>query len=146
MKTAVAALSVASLAQAISFKIGTIHHEAAPVLDATNADAIPGAYIIKFKDHVDEPKAKTHHAWVSDMHGSGDQQTLELRKRGLFDSVEDVFSGMKHTFDLGSGFRGYAGHFHDDVIEQIRNHPDVSIPSCSVPALPGCFHHRPITC
>lgn len=127
MKSVVAVLSAAAVAQAVSFKIGTIHHESAPVLDATNANTIPGAYIIKFKDHVDHPKAKSHHAWVSDIHNDGEQQRLELRKRGIFDSVEDVFSGLKHTFDLGSGFRGYAGHFDDAVIEQIRNHPDVSL-------------------
>ncbi|OAA63900.1 sublitisin-like protease [Cordyceps fumosorosea ARSEF 2679] len=125
MKSVVAALSVVAIAQASSFKIGTIHHDSAPILDATNANTIPGAYIIKFKDHVDEPKAKSHHAWVSDIHSDGEQQRLELRKRGLFDSVEDAFAGMKHSFDLGSGFRGYSGHFDDAVIEQIRNHPDV---------------------
>lgn len=131
MKSVVAALSVAAVAQASSFKIGTIHHEAAPILDATNVNSIPGAYIIKFKEHVDEPKAKTHHAWVSDIHNDGEQQRLELRKRGLFDTIDDVFSGMKHTFDLGDGFRGYAGHFDDETIEQIRNNPDV------------CPHHPP---
>ncbi|OAR01585.1 hypothetical protein LLEC1_04224 [Akanthomyces lecanii] len=125
MKSVVAALSVAALAQASSFKIGTIHHDSAPILDATHANTIPGAYIIKFKEHVDEPKAKTHHAWVTDIHSDGEQDRLELRKRGLFDSVQDAFGGMRHTFDLGSGFRGYAGHFDDAVIEQIRNHPDV---------------------
>ncbi|ATY62398.1 serine protease [Cordyceps militaris CM01] len=125
MKSAVAALSVAAIAQASSFKIGTIHHDSAPILDATHANTIPGAYIIKFKEHVDEPKVKSHHAWVSDIHGDGQQQRLELRKRGIFDSAEDAFAGVKHSFDLGSAFRGYSGHFDDAVIEQIRNHPDV---------------------
>lgn len=127
MKSVVAALSVAAVAQASSFKIGTIHHDSAPILDATHANTIPGAYIIKFKDHVDTAKADSHHAWVTDIHAGGEQQQLELRKRGLFDSVEDVVSGLKHTFDLGTGFRGYAGHFDDEVIEQIRNNPDVRI-------------------
>lgn len=126
MKSVVAALSVAAIAQAASFKTGTIHQDAAPILDATNVEAIPGAYIIKFKDHVDEHKAKSHHAWVEDIHGGGEQERLELRKRSSIPGLDDVFAGLKHTFDVGETFKGYAGHFHEDVIEQIRNHPDVS--------------------
>lgn len=124
MKTVIAALSVAAVAQASGFKIGTIHHESAPVLSASNADTIPGAYIIKFKDHVDDSKADNHHGWIQNIHDGGEQNRLELRKRDF----KDAFAGMKHTFKIGDSFRGYAGHFDEDVIEQIRNHPDVSKP------------------
>lgn len=123
----VIALSVAAVASAASFSTETIHHDSAPILDATNVNSIPGAYIIKFKDHVDTNKAKSHHAWVEDIHNGGEDERLELRKRSSIPSLDDVFAGMKHTFDLGDKFKGYAGHFHDDVIEQIRNHPDVEM-------------------
>lgn len=130
MKTFVTALSVAAVAQA-SIKAGTIHHGSAPILEASNADAISGSYIIKFKDHVDASKADRHHGWIQSIHDASNDDQLELRKRG----VSDIFTGMKHTYNIGD-FRGYAGHFDDDVIEQIRNHPDVS-PRSSVP-----FHVR----
>lgn len=126
MKSVVAALSVAAVAQASSFKIGTIHHDSAPVLGAANADTIADSYIIKFKDHVDDSSAESHHGWIKNIHEGDEQERLELRKRGLFDSAEDIFGGMKHTFNIGKEFRGYAGHFRESTIEQIRNHPDVS--------------------
>lgn len=122
MKTVIASLAMAAVAQGSLFHTGTIHRDAAPILGATNADIIPGSYIIQFKDHVTTAKADHHHGWVQSIHDETDQQSLELRKRG----IADIFAGMKHTFNLGDGFKGYAGHFTDDVIEQIRRHPDVA--------------------
>lgn len=125
MKSAIAALSVAAVAQATSFKIGTIHHDSAPVMGAANADTIADSYIIKFKDHVDSASADSHHDWIKNIHEDGEQERLELRKRGLFPSADDLFGGLKHTYNIGDSFRGYAGHFQASTIEQIRNHPDV---------------------
>ncbi|KAK5988616.1 Subtilisin-like proteinase Spm1 [Cladobotryum mycophilum] len=122
MRTALA-LSVAAVAQASTFKIGTIHQNSAPVLSSIDANAIPDSYIIKFKDHVEDSAVEEHHSWIQDIHGEGEQQRLELRKRSI-DSSE-LFSGLKHTFKIGKHFRGYAGHFHEDIIEKVRNHPDV---------------------
>lgn len=59
MKAAAIALSVAAVAEATSFKIGTIHDKSAPILSSTHAEVIPNAYIIKFKDHVDDSKHPT---------------------------------------------------------------------------------------
>ncbi|TQS34043.1 hypothetical protein Golomagni_05591 [Golovinomyces magnicellulatus] len=127
MKSVVAALSVAAIAQASSFKIGTVHHDSAPILGAANADTIADSYIIKFKEHVSDSSAESHHGWIKNIHDGDEQERLELRKRGLFDSAEDLFGGMKHTFNIGDNFRGYAGHFRESTIEQIRNHPDVEM-------------------
>ena len=124
----VVALSLAAVAQAGSFSIGTVHDGAAPLLSSIDANTIPDAYIIKFKDHVDASSALDHHSWVQSIHEGGEQQRLELRKRGM-SVMDDIFTGMKHTFKIGDAFKGYAGHFHEDVIEQVRNHPDVSIPN-----------------
>jgi cerevisin len=127
MRTAVA-LTLAAVAQASTFTVGTIHDGAAPILTSIDAETIPDSYIIKFRDHVDESSASSHHNWVQNIHDGGEQDRLELRKRGLTSAMNDVFTGMKHTFKIGDDFKGYAGHFHEDVIEQVRNHPDVSVP------------------
>ncbi|KAL7934650.1 peptidase S8/S53 domain-containing protein [Trichoderma chlorosporum] len=120
----VVALSVAAVAQASTFQIGTIHESSAPVLSSIEANAIPDAYIIKFKDHVGESEADKHHNWLQDIHSAGEQERLELRKRSNIFGSDDAFDGLKHTFKL-DGFKGYAGHFHESIIEQVRNHPDV---------------------
>lgn len=136
------ALSLAAVASAApAFNTETIHGDAAPILSSANAEEVPGAYIIKFKDHVDEKSAADHHSWVKNIHDTWvktfpenkDERILELRKRGFGLSLSDeVFRGLKHTYKIGSGFVGYAGHFDDSVIEQVRRHPDVSIPSPSI--------------
>ncbi|KAG6121579.1 Subtilisin-like proteinase Spm1 [Claviceps sp. LM454 group G7] len=118
----VLALSVVAVAQA-AFNIETIHQGSAPVLSSLHADVVPDSYIIKFKDGVDEAKADQHHAWVQDIHEGDEEERFELRKRNLGPSV-DTFSGTKHTYNFG-GFKGYSGHFHESVIEKVRNHPDV---------------------
>jgi cerevisin len=118
----VLALTVAAVAQASSFSVETIHDVAAPVLSSIEAEAIPDAYIIKFKDHVDDSAATVHHNWIQDIHSNGEQERMELRKRG---DIAEAFAGLKHTFNIGEGFKGYAGHFHESVIEQLRTHPDV---------------------
>jgi cerevisin len=120
------ALSAAAVVQAASFSIETVHSLAAPVLSSIEADAIPDSYIVKFKDHVDDAAVSHHHSWIQTIHNEGEQQRLELRKRGELSDVAELFSGMKHTFNIGDAFKGYAGHFHESVIEQLRNHPDVS--------------------
>lgn len=123
----IAALSFAAVASA-SFSTETIHGDSAPVLSSLDADSIPDSYIIKFKDHVDEASVSDHHLWVQDVHETGQSQYNELRKRDGDDLVGQVFSGLKHKFAIGDEFKGYAGHFHPDVVEQLRNHPDVSHP------------------
>lgn len=125
-----AALSFAACAAAAvvpSFSTGTIHDGVAPILSSSNADAIPNRYIIKFKKHVTDSHAADHHTWLSSVHSaSQESRELELRKRGQFPLVDTVFEGLKHTYKIGGAFMGYAGHFDDATIEEIRRHPDVS--------------------
>jgi cerevisin len=107
--------------------VDSIHNEAAPILSSVNSQEIPDSYIIVFKKHVDSSSAAAHHMWVQDIHsaqsGTGRQ---ELKKRGLFGFDSEAFLGLKHTFHVADSLMGYAGHFHEDVIEQVRRHPDVS--------------------
>ncbi|ROV95397.1 hypothetical protein VMCG_08514 [Cytospora schulzeri] len=125
----IAALSLAACAAAAvvpSFSTGTIHNEAAPLLSSSNADAIPNRYIIKFKKHVTDSHASDHHTWLNSVHTTNQElRELELRKRGEYPLVDDVFEGLKHTYKIGGAFMGYAGHFDDATIEQIRTHPDI---------------------
>jgi cerevisin len=107
--------------------VESIHNGAAPILSSTNAKEIPGSYIVVFKKHVDSDVAAAHHSWVQDIHG---QQTgrMDLKKRFLgleFGFGEELYAGLKDTFNIAGSLMGYSGHFHEDTIEEIRNHPDV---------------------
>ncbi|KAJ5689191.1 Subtilisin-like serine protease [Penicillium macrosclerotiorum] len=111
------------LAAASPVAIDSIHNGAAPILSSMNAQEIPDSYIVVFKKHVDPSAAAAHHSWVQDIHT--DNVRMELKKRSLFGFDSDAFLGMKHTFHVAGSLMGYAGHFHEDVIEQVRRHPDV---------------------
>nr|POF06988.1 alkaline protease 2 [Quercus suber] len=69
--------------------------------------------------------AADHHAWVQDTHLKMQTAKTELRKRSLNPLAEEIFTGLKHTYNIAGGFLGYSGHFDQDVIEQISRHPDV---------------------
>jgi cerevisin len=101
----------------------TIHNDAAPILSSSNAIEVQDSYIIVFKDHVNSAAAAAHHSWVQDIH----EQHSELRKRSQFPFDGELFTGLKHTFDIAGSFLGYSGHFEENVIEAIRRHPDVSL-------------------
>jgi cerevisin len=111
---------VAAASAAPSFSFG--HSDPAPLLASENAEHIPDSYIIKFKKHVTASGASDHHSWIQEIHTTRENERTELRKRG---QVSDMFRGVKHTYKVGD-FLGYAGHFEESVIEQIRRHPDVS--------------------
>jgi cerevisin len=98
----------------------------APVLSSVNAVEIPDNYIVVFKKHVDDASAAIHQNWVQEVHFESENQRTELRKRGQFPITTDIFEGLKHTYNIGGHFKGYSGHFDEDIIEQVRNHPDVS--------------------
>ncbi|GME28910.1 putative autophagic serine protease alp2 protein [Neofusicoccum parvum] len=107
------------------FNTGSIHNEAAPVISSVNAKEVPNSYIIKFKKHVKHEDATAHHSWVQEIHSSNENERTELRKRSQFPLADEVFEGLKHTYNVAGGFLGYSGHFDEEVIEQIRRHPDV---------------------
>ncbi|KAK3991181.1 peptidase S8/S53 domain-containing protein [Cladorrhinum sp. PSN332] len=123
----VVALSLAAVAAAAPrASIETVHSDAAPILSSTNAEVIPNSYIVKFKKHVNADKASDHHTWIQELHTTKTAKVrTDLKKRGQFPLVDDVFKGLKHTYKIGSDFLGYAGHFDEETIEQVRRHPDV---------------------
>jgi cerevisin len=106
--------------------VGSIHNGAAPVLSSSNSKEVPDSYIIVFKQNVDSASAAEHHSWVQDLHLQSEFERTELRKRSQIPFLNDAFDGLKHTFDIAGSLLGYSGHFDENVIEQIRRHPDVS--------------------
>jgi hypothetical protein len=117
------------LAAASPFSVGTIHNDAAPLLSSSNAKEVPNSYVIVFKKHVTHQAASKHHNWVQDLHYSTQNTKTELRKRDQFPIQDTVFEGLRHTYNIAGNLLGYSGHFDDDVIEQVRRHPDVSLRS-----------------
>ena len=140
MKGALAASVLPLLAAASPVSIGTIHGDAAPLISSTNSKEIPNSYIVVFKDHVKHTDANSHHDWVKSLHTES-QQRLELRKRSDFPLMDTVFEGLKHTYHIPGSFLGYSGHFDDDVIEQVRRHPDVRRPAPLLPSRHHLLHH-----
>jgi cerevisin len=107
-------------------QIDTIHKGAAPILSAAEAKEVPNSYVVVFKKHVKDSHAKEHHSWVQSIHTKSQSERMELRKRSQFPITEEVFDGLKHTYNIIGGLVGYSGHFDDETIEAIRRHPDVS--------------------
>lgn len=105
--------------------VGTIHNDAAPILSSVNAEEVPNSYVVVFKKHVKHDDAKDHHSWVQTIHTKTQQERMELRKRSNFPLADEVFDGLKHTYNIAESLLGYSGHFDDETIEQIRRHPDV---------------------
>ena len=129
------ALSVAVLpllASASPIVIDTIHTGAAPIHSSSNAKVIPGSYIVVFKDHVKHADAAAHHDWVQTLHLATEDSKVELRKRSQIPFTTEIYEGLRHTYDIAGSLLGYSGHFDEDVIEQVRRHPDVS-PDCTNP-------------
>lgn len=102
--------------------------EAAPLYSAKVAEhEIPDSYIVVFKDHVKEHSASKHHDWVQDLHTTSIKkrsQTPLLRAGSEW--LNDASDGLKHTYNVPGGFLGYSGTFDEDVLAEIRNHPDVA--------------------
>jgi cerevisin len=102
-----------------------------PLIQSANAKHIPNSYIVKFKDHVKHSDAAAHHSWVSQLHLKTESSKMELRKRSQIPFVDDAFTGLKHTYNIAGSFLGYSGHFDDEVLAEMRRHPDVS---CQLPS------------
>ncbi|KAH7390195.1 serine protease 2 [Cadophora sp. MPI-SDFR-AT-0126] len=108
-----------------SFSTETIHEGVAPLISSSNSVEVPDSYIVVFKKHVTEAAASSHHSWVKGTHAASESTRTELRKRSQFPLTTDIFEGLKHTYNIAGSFLGYSGHFDDEVIEQVRRHPDV---------------------
>ncbi|CAN9427233.1 unnamed protein product [Alternaria sp. RS040] len=123
MKYSLIAALPALAAASPTFQAETIHKGSAPVLSSTSAKEVPNSYMVVFKKHVKD--ASKHHDWVQSVHSKNNEERMELRKRSSqFPVTTEVFDGLKHVYEM-AGMKGYSGHFDDETIEAIRNHPDV---------------------
>ncbi|OJD13771.1 subtilisin-like serine protease pepC [Emergomyces pasteurianus Ep9510] len=113
------------LAAASPVVIDSIHKDAAPILSSVNSKHVQDSYIIVFKKHVTSASAAAHQSWVQDIHNTAVAKRSKLNKRNQFPFKNDVFSGLKHTYDIAGSLLGYSGTFDEEVIEQVRRHPDV---------------------
>ncbi|EAS31193.3 subtilisin-like protease [Coccidioides immitis RS] len=104
--------------------VDTIHRDAAPILSSHNSKEVPDSYIVVFKKNVSPASAAAHQVWVQDLHTTV-MAKRSLRKRNQFPFKNDAFDGLKHTYDIAGSIMGYSGHFDEEVIEQVRRHPDV---------------------
>lgn len=120
----------------------SIHKDVVPIVSAENAAAIEDHYMVVMKEHVKHTHLSAHTKWVEDLHLNVQQRKSELKKRSQTPMVDDIFSGLKHTYNIAGSFLGYSGHFDEDVIEQIRRHPDVSLAWRSADSSPRhrCTH------
>ncbi|EEH42602.1 uncharacterized protein PADG_07422 [Paracoccidioides brasiliensis Pb18] len=119
------ALFVPLLVTASPMVVDSIHNDAAPILSSVNAKEIPDSYIIVFKKHVNSASVAAHQSWVQDLHTTAMAKRSNLSKRNQFPLKNDIFSGLKHTYNISGSFLGYSGNFDEEVVEQIRRHPDV---------------------
>ena len=120
------------LASSSPILVDTIHNGAAPIESSSNAKTIPGSYIVVFRDHVTHADAAAHQDWVQMLHLATEDSKTELRKRSQVPFVTEMFNGLRHTYNIAGSLLGYSGHFDDEVIEQVRRHPDVSLPDCII--------------
>ena len=133
MKVVLGLTSLAALVTASPVLLDSSHKDAAPILSSANAKEIADSYLIVFKKHVSDKHAAIHHSWVQDTHLRVQDAKTELKKRSQTPLTDNIFGGLKHTYNIAGSLLGYSGHFDEDVIEQIRRHPDVSL-----------IHHSPI--
>ena len=124
-------LALAAAASASPVMLDSTHNDAAPIISSANAQEIPNSYMIMFKKHVTQTLAVEHHDWVNDLHITTQNRKTELKKRSQSPLADEIFNGLKHTYNIAGSLLGYSGHFDEDVIEQIRRHPDVSEQLCS---------------
>ncbi|KAL9638364.1 MAG: hypothetical protein Q9164_001596 [Protoblastenia rupestris] len=111
------------LASASPVLVDSIHNDAAPILSSTQHQEIPDSYMVVFKKDVSHSEALEHHAWVQDLHV---QFETSKTKRGALQSVFTAFEGLRHTYNIPGGLLGYSGHFDEEVIENVRRHPQVA--------------------
>jgi len=64
----VLSLIATAVAASPSLSAETIHDGAAPILSSTDAETIPGHYIIKFKKDASEASVAEHHSWIQQLH------------------------------------------------------------------------------
>lgn len=79
-------------------------------------DAVSNNYIVMFKPSVDKSKLEQHHRWIEHLH---EKRSLDFKDVSTF--------LMKHTFEIGDAFLGYAGRFSPWLVAELQKHPDIAL-------------------
>lgn len=87
----------------------------APVTQGESGKVVPGSYIVTLKPDAKGSELTSHLKWVDDVH-----------KRSL--SKRDTDNGVERTYDGKYGFKGYAGTFDKETIQEIKDNPLVRSP------------------
>ncbi|KAH7155670.1 peptidase S8/S53 domain-containing protein [Dactylonectria estremocensis] len=87
----------------------------APV-ERASGDVVEGSYIITLKADLNTDDLETHLTWVNDVH-----------KRSIAKRDDSEAKGVEITYDGDYGFKGYAGSFDSEAIEEIKNNPEVAL-------------------
>lgn len=83
---------------------------------------IKNHYIVVFKKGTHDQQARRHKHKVHKLWHQDNQQRLQSDSFGL----GDLFSGIKHHFNLGTDlFQGYSIHIPDALVSVIRSFPEV---------------------
>lgn len=82
---------------------------------------IPNSYIIVFKKGLLPEVAAQCREWVKSLHQLAEQSREALQ----FPGNSNPLRGLIHTYEIGD-MVGYSGQFADDVIQQVRQSPNVS--------------------
>ncbi|KAM6537679.1 hypothetical protein FALCPG4_003587 [Fusarium falciforme] len=86
----------------------------APVAQGESGKVVPGSYIVTLKPDAKASELTSHLKWVDDVH-----------KRSL--SKRDTDNGVERTYDGKYGFKGYAGTFDKETIQEIKENPLVEL-------------------
>src|SRR6266498_783270 len=89
-------------------------NDVAPLFSSDSAQVIPDSYIVVFKSQLKKEKIVYHQSCIHDYLA---EEKRSLVKRGL---LEDMLSGIKHTFDF-KNFQGYSGRFTKEILEKIKS-------------------------
>ena len=109
--------------------VDSIHNDAAPVLSSTQYQEIPDSYMIVFKKDVLYADAVVHQDWVQGLHV---QVETTKANRDVSRSGFKALGGLKHTYNIPGGLLGYSGYFSEEVIGNVRRHPQVrDLPMCN---------------
>jgi oryzin len=93
--------------------------------NSTNAEVVPGRYIITLDPATDAASITLHHNRVREIH------SRNLARRDV-NNEEDLGEGVDKTYELGD-FKGYAGSFDAGTIGELIALPEVCTHSRSCP-------------
>ena len=103
------------------------------LISIQNAQEIPDNYIIVFKSGVNEEEVKAHHTWIEgqrqELLAASSKQPYSYQLPFL-PSPAPILPELRHTYNITGDFVGYSGQFSLEVIENLRQLPEVEYSNC----------------